>query len=73
MRTLKIRVDGADQRHVKITLFMGHQGRTLANVGSLTMTVGEYQIFGACMSIGAGQSAGQLVVSFDDEKFLRSI
>lgn len=69
MTVLKIRVDSADEEHVKITLFAGEQGKTLSNIGNLCMSVGEYQIIGAVMSLGAKSSNGHLIMIHDDKAF----
>lgn len=64
---LKMRVDGANQKHVKVTLFMGE--RTLANIGSLCLRLPEYQILGAVLSLGAGIVPDHLTVEHDDAVF----
>ena len=40
-------------KHVHTTLFAGKEGQTLANTGTLVMNIGEFQLFGAMLSLGA--------------------
>ena len=49
-------------RHVHTTFFMGFENETLASVGKLTQTVGEWQHFGAAVLLGADQMKGRLKV-----------
>ena len=38
--------------HIRVTVFSGNEGETLANCGELTFRIGEYQLFGALLSLG---------------------
>jgi hypothetical protein len=53
MTTLfKFRLDHAG-RHVHVTVFVGTQGQTLANAGKLVLDIGEWQLLGTALSLGA--------------------
>lgn len=65
--TIKIRVDSANAEHVRVTVFAGEN--TLANVGSLCLRVGKYQLFGAALAMGAERTNGALTIVHDDSKF----
>ena len=65
-----MRVDSANEHHITQTWFAGEQGKTLASIGTLTTTVGEYQIIGAAMLMGAKQTKGHLIVINDDKAFV---
>jgi hypothetical protein len=39
--------------HVHTTVFSGKEDKTLANTGVLIQTVGEWQLFGALLKLGA--------------------
>ena len=59
--------------HVHTRFFIGPEGQTLANIGTLVCDVGEWQTIGAALSLGADQMLGNLVVSFvGDESVVRS-
>jgi len=64
---LIVRVDSANTEHVRITLFAGED--TPALIGNLCMKVGEYQILGAALSLGAKATEGHLEVVHQDEFF----
>ena len=38
--------------HIHCSVFMGPEGETLANCGELTFRIGEWQLFGALLSLG---------------------
>lgn len=68
--TLKIRVDRVDPaRRVTVTLFAGRTGQALANIGTLHMTVEEYQLHGAALFVGAASMSDHLVVEYDNRVF----
>ncbi len=48
--------------HVHTTFFMGMENRTPANLGTLVMHIGEWQILGAAILLGAEKTKGQLTV-----------
>ena len=56
---LKKRVAGA---HVEVQVFMGVDENHYQYVGVLTMDVGQWQLFGAAMLLGADATRGHLVV-----------
>lgn len=53
-------------KHARMTVFAGEKGYTLANCGALTMDVGEWQIFGALLLIGAERTGNCDVVCEGD-------
>jgi hypothetical protein len=53
--------------YVTASFFFGHTGGfTMQLAGMLRMTVGEWQIFGAALSMGAKQTRGHLQLLIDD-------
>jgi hypothetical protein len=66
---VKMRVDSYNGHHVVATLFAG-EGDTLANIGTLRMHTGEYQLIGVALSLGAKQMHGlPLTVEHEDAVF----
>ena len=51
--------------HIHDTIFMGEQEGSLASVGKLVMRIGEWQIFGATLLLGAKSTGGQLIVKLE--------
>lgn len=49
-------------------VFMGTDGEHLELAGTLVMSIGEWQTFGAALLLGAKQMNGQLVVESPDGK-----
>ena len=47
---LRSRLEG---EHIKETIFVGNEGETLANIGTLAMHTGEWQLFGALLKLGS--------------------
>jgi hypothetical protein len=39
--------------HIHTTIFSGEEGHTLANTGTLVQRMGEWQLFGAFLKLGA--------------------
>ncbi len=58
MKVLKVRVTEQNKSHVRVTLFMGEENQTLANIGKLCMTPTEYRLFGATLSSGGSRDLG---------------
>ena len=54
MLVLKLRSERVGDR-VRDTLFVGQEGFTLQNAGEVTLSVGEWQMFGALVLMGAEQ------------------
>ncbi len=50
---------------IEETVFVGEEGQTMQNAGTLLLDVGEWQAFGAALSLGARQMHGRLTVVFD--------
>lgn len=67
--TIKVRVDSANEEHVRVTLFAGNTGQTLANIGQLCLSVGQYQLFGCALAMGAEQMKRHLTVETDEDAF----
>lgn len=67
--TIKVRVDSANDRHVRVTMFTGETGHTLANAGQLCLNTGEYQLFSVALSMGAEQMQNHLSVVHEDAEF----
>ena len=61
---LLLRVTHVNDEHVRCSLFMNG-----ALCGQLCFRVGEYQIFGAALGLGAERTNGHLECDHDDEKF----
>jgi hypothetical protein len=64
---VKMRVDSYNGHHVVVTFFAGEG--TLANIGTLCMHTGEYQLIGCALSMGAERMHGQLVIEHEDGVF----
>lgn len=60
MKVLKVRVTEQNKSHVCVTLFIGEENQTLANIGKLCMTLTEYQLFGATLSFGSATAPNEL-------------
>jgi len=61
---LNLRVDRVEGEHVWCTLFMNR-----GNCGNLCLRVGEYQLLGAALLMGADRTQGQLEAKSDDRVF----
>jgi hypothetical protein len=60
-------------KHVHTTYFIGNEGQTLSNIGKLITTIGEWQIIGAALSIGADGTLGRLkVINCGDDDVIKS-
>lgn len=53
-------VSAKNGEHICTTFFMGKEGQTLANVGTLVQNIGEWQILGAAILLGAEKTKGRL-------------
>jgi len=51
--------------HVHEQVFVGEQEGALGLAGELTFRVGEWQLFGAALVLGAEQTSGHLLVLFE--------
>lgn len=56
--------------HIHTTVFSGIEGQTLANTGTLVQSIGEWQLFGALLGLGAknSQAAQHAIVVFEGDK-----
>jgi hypothetical protein len=70
MIKLVMRVDRVTADHVHETWFAGPASGTLAKIGCLCTTIGEYQIIGVALRLGAKHTMGALVVESDDRLFI---
>ncbi len=52
--------------HVHARVFMGPDGDHLALSGQLVFTIGEWQLFGAALLLGAERTQQQLIAILDD-------
>lgn len=59
---IKLRAKRLHGDIVEDTIFVGEKGHTLQNVGNLTFHLGEWQLFGAALMMGAKQTGGDLEV-----------
>jgi hypothetical protein len=66
LNTATFRVDRVEGDHVHCTLFMNG-----ASCGNLCFRVGEYQVFGAALLMGAEASGNHLAVYSDDAVFVK--
>ncbi len=64
MQTVNLRTNKVNGNHVHCSLFMNG-----ALLGQLVFDIGEYQIFGAALSLGATQTQGRLADNSDDKIF----
>lgn len=55
MTKLKVRVRRTPDGNIRATFFLGADGQTLQNAGSLIMRIGEYQIIFAALGTGLKQ------------------
>jgi hypothetical protein len=46
--------------HIHTIFFMGMEGGTMANCGTLVQDIGEWQILGAAILLGAERTKGRL-------------
>lgn len=69
MRThLKLRLEAQPNTgNVEVTVFCGQEGFTLQNAGRLILSVGEWQLFGAALSLGANQGSVAVHMRMDIE------
>ena len=73
--TFKLRSELHGQ-HVRTTVFAGYvvESGTLANCGTLTMNVGEWQTFGALLVAGAALTEGRTKVIVEgDQKIVDTV
>lgn len=64
--TLKL-VSDREGDHVHTRLYMGEDKDHLALCGALTFRVGEWQLFGAALRLGADRTQGHLeIVAWED-------
>jgi len=69
---LKIRIDHIDSSHVHCTFFSDNSvtnDKTFANLGKLIMDIGEYQLFGCALGLGAERMKGRFILEPEDPKF----
>jgi hypothetical protein len=52
---IKLKSEASINDTIRETVFVGVEGQTLQNAGSLLLRMGEWQMFGALMLIGAEQ------------------
>ena len=55
-------------RHIHSRIFMGQDEDHLALTGTLVMDMGEWQVFGAALLIGARGMHGNLTVEMPDSR-----
>ena len=60
-------------KHIRTTVFSGEKGYTLANCGTLTMDVGEWQVFGALLLIGSERTGNCDVICEGDEEVVMAL
>lgn len=69
---MKLRIDNINPRHVHVSVFSDESvtnNGVFAHLGRLIMTVGEYQIFGCALGLGAKQMRGHFELMPEDPKF----
>lgn len=54
--------------HVIEDVYVGPDAEHLAKAGTLTLDVGQWQIFGAALRLGAGHTHGQLEVILEGDQ-----
>ena len=62
MTILKLRAKESGEDRVTVAVFAGRENRTLQLAGTLHLYVGEYQLLGSALKLGAVQQMGQLKV-----------
>ena len=69
---MKLRIDQINSQHVHLSVFsdpsITNDG-TFAYLGKLIMTIGEYQLFGCTLLLGAMQTSQRFVLMPEDSKF----
>jgi hypothetical protein len=55
MLVIKVRSEKLPGERIRDTIFIGEKGQTLQNAGSIILRVGEWQMFGALLLMGAEQ------------------
>ena len=61
-------------QHVREAVFGGPDREHLALLGNLTMNIGEWQLFGAALLMGAKQTKGHLTVILEgDQEVVRAL
>lgn len=71
---LKLRVDAVTGEHVHLSLFAGQDTERMAGIGSLCVNIGEYQMLGLVLTVGAEEISrrgfgGGMTVEHDDAIF----
>ncbi len=69
--TIKLR-PRAEGVHIKVDVFMGFSANQ-ALTGTLTMRVGEFQLFGVALSMGVKQTRGMVRFEMDREAERRAL
>ena len=62
MLVIKLVSERTPDRRVLTRVFMGEKGFTLQCAGTLYMTIGEWQLHGAALMLGATKTHGRLKV-----------
>lgn len=71
---MKLRIDNINPRHVHLSIFSDESftnDGTFAHLGKLIMTIGEYQLLGVALSLGADRMKGRFVLMPEDPKFMQ--
>ena len=64
--TIKLRSEKRGE-HLHTTIFMGKKGQTLHNCGTLAFRMGEWQLFGAALTLGQDR------MNRNDHKYLEVV
>lgn len=69
---MKLRIDSINSQHIHLSVFSDpsfENSGTFALLGTLVMTVGEYQLFGCALGLGSLRMRNRLVLMPEDPKF----
>lgn len=67
MTRFKVRLERGAGDRVRVGFFVGEDGTTLQHVGELLLHVGEWQLLGATLSMGAARAAGHMRFEVEGE------
>ncbi len=67
MLIMKLRIDRRIYDDLQVTIFMGEENQTLQNIGSLNLTIKEYQFMGTALSLGGNIMKARFKVIFENE------
>lgn len=70
---VKLRGNVMGDGRIRETVFVGPSPHVLQNAGTLVLNVGEWQLFGAALMLGAGRTNGDLAVESNDDEVIAAL